>query len=301
MFGYVTPLKGELKLKDFAKFRSYYCGVCIGLKKRYGELPRLMLNYDMAFLSLLIDSLSNEDLDAVSERCIAHPIEKKPILINNSAINYAADMNFILYYYKVKDDILDDKDIKSKFIEISLRPYFKKTSSSINFISDIIKKNLKSLSNLEKTLDFTSIDEISHPFSDIVGNILKLYPNRLEDDSLDLRDSLYDLGYTLGKWIYLIDALDDLKDDIKENKFNPINHLFNKANLPYDELFPLISERIKFTLLNCSYNCLNIFNSLPIKRNTEIVKNVFELGMMDKYLSVISKIECTQEEKNESI
>ena len=296
MFGYVTPLKGELKIKDFAKFRSYYCGVCIGIKKRYGNLPRLMLNYDMAFLSLLIDSLSNENLVAVSERCIAHPIEKKPILINNSAINYAADMNFILYYYKVKDDILDDNDIKSKFLELSLRPYFKKTSNEVNFISNIIKEDLKNLSELEKTLNFNSIDEISHPFSDIVGNILKLYPNRLEDDSLDLREELYNLGYTLGKWIYLIDALDDLKDDIEKNKFNPINYLFNKENLSYDELFPLINERIKFTLLNCSYNSLNIFNSLPIKRNNEIIKNVFELGMMDKYLSVINKIQSTQEE-----
>lgn len=289
MFGYVTPLKGELKIKDFAKFRSYYCGVCIGIKKRYGELPRLMLNYDMAFLSLLIDSLSKEDLIAVSERCIAHPIEKKPILINNSAINYAADMNFVLYYYKVKDDILDDNDIKSKFIELSLRPYFKKTSSEINFISNIIKEDLKVLSDFEKNLNFNSIDEISHPFSDIVGNILKLYPYRLENDSLDLREDLYNLGYTLGKWIYLIDALDDLEKDIKEKKFNPLNHIFNKENLSFEELFPLIRERIEFTLLNCSYNCLNIFNLLPIKRNNEIIKNVLELGMMDKYLSVTNK------------
>ena len=296
MFGYVTPLKGELKIKDFAKFRSYYCGVCIAIKKRYGELPRLMLNYDMAFLSLMIDSLSNEELVAVSERCIAHPIEKKPILLNNSAINYAADMNFILYYYKVKDDIIDDKDIKSKFLELSLRPYFKKTSNEINFISNIIKEDLKELNKFEKNLNFTSIDEISHPFSDIVGNIIKLYPDRLENDSLDLREDLYNLGYTLGKWIYLIDALDDLKDDIKNNKFNPLNHLFNNGNLSFDELFPLVKERINFTLVNCSYNCLDIFNNLSIKRNNEIIKNVFELGMMDKYLSIINKIQSTQEE-----
>ncbi|WP_322392425.1 DUF5685 family protein, partial [Clostridium perfringens] len=54
MFGYVTPLKAELKVKDFTKFRSYYCGLCFELKNNAGNIPRMVLNYDMTFLAILI-------------------------------------------------------------------------------------------------------------------------------------------------------------------------------------------------------------------------------------------------------
>lgn len=105
---------------------------------------------------------------------------------------------------------------------------------------------------------------------------------------------MYSLGYTLGKWIYLIDAFDDLKKDMKDNKFNPINYLFNSENKSYDELLPLIKDRLEFTILNCSYNCKEILEKLPLKRNEDILKNVLELGMMDKYLGILNN---TREDK----
>ena len=289
MFGYVTPLKAELKIKDYTKFRSYYCGLCLELKKSIGNLPRLTLNYDMAFLAILIDSISPEEPSLeIIKGCIAHPIEKKPVMVKNKAVSYAAAMNLTLYYYKLKDDIQDDNNLKSKIFKGILYPYQKKLNSSIDKISKIIEKNLRTLTEFENNKNFSYLDEIAHPFSDIVGNILKEYPYEFIEDSLDIRNNLYNLGYTLGKWIYLIDALDDLKDDIKNNKFNPINYLFNKDNKSFEELLPLIKERLEFTILNCSYNCNSLLSNLPIKRNMDILNNVLELGMMDKYLGVLN-------------
>ena len=89
----------------------------------------------------------------------------------------------------------------------------------------------------------------------IVAKILELYPERVDDDCNELRYQLYDLGYALGKWIYLIDALDDLKEDIEKNKFNPINYLYNKDNKSYEELLEEIKPRMEFIILNCGYNC----------------------------------------------
>jgi Family of unknown function (DUF5685) len=303
LFGYVTPLKAELKVKDFTKFRSYYCGLCFQLKNSAGNIPRAVLNYDMTFLAILIDSLSIKEPNIEIKRCIAHPTDKKPVIIENHALHYAAAMNLTLFYHKVKDDIQDDNNIKSKVIERILYPYQKKINKSIDNINKIIKKNLLILTDLENNKNFSSIDEISHPFSDIVGSILKEYPNELIDDSTELRNNLYRLGYTLGKWIYLIDALDDLKDDILNKKFNPINFLFNDNNQSYDDLIPLIQERLEFTILNCSYNCKDLLSKLPLKRNEDILKNILELGMMDKYISILNN---TSEDKrsdynNESI
>ena len=285
MFGYITPLKPELKIKDFAKFRSYYCGLCFHLKSNAGNIPRIALNYDMTFLAVLLDSISLTEPTVKIKRCFMHPLEKKPVIINNEALSFSASINIALYYYKIKDDIYDDKDLKSIILEKILKPYFKK-ASSITKINSLIESNLKDLSDFEKNKNFNFIDEIAHPFSNIVGIILKEYPFKLVNDSEELRNNLYNFGYTLGKWIYLIDAFDDLEDDIKNKKFNPINHLYNKENYSFNELLPLIKERLEFSILNCSYNCNEILKLLPLKRNEDILKNILELGMMDKYLKI---------------
>ena len=147
-----------------------------------------------------------------------------------------------------------------------------------------------------------SIDEIAHPFSEIVGKILNLYPEEFEGDSEEIRGNLYELGYSLGKWIYIIDALDDLKEDMEKNKFNPINYLYNTNNKTYEELMGEIRDRMEFTIFNCGYTCRNALEKLPIKRNKEILENIISLGMMDKYTKITNECECNKRSgKNESI
>lgn len=288
MFGYVTPLKQELKIKDFNRFRSYYCGLCFHIKEDFGNIPRMALNYDMTFLALLLDGLSPEEVNFELKRCAPHPINKKPTVIKSKALSYAASVNVALVYYKILDDVTDDKTLSSKLQLLTLSPYKKKFDNTSNNLNNIISNKLKELYNLENSLNFSSIDEICHPFSEIVGSILKYYPNELINDSDELRDNLYKLGYTLGKWIYLIDALDDLEKDIENKEFNPINFLYNDSNLDYLNLKENIKDRIEFTILNCSYNCVEYLSKLPINRNIDILNNTLELGMMDKYINVLN-------------
>ncbi|AQS10828.1 hypothetical protein CLOBY_29770 [Clostridium saccharobutylicum] len=287
MFGYVTPLKGEMKVKDFARFKCYYCGLCCHIKNEFGNIPRVSLNYDMTFLGLLLDALNPDELTVTSHRCILHPTEKKTIIYNNKALSYAASINISLFYYKLIDDVNDDKDFKSKLGIVFLSPYKKKFSKSILDINTSIKHYLNELYILENNKSFNSIDEICDPFSKLVGTIFKDYPYELNDDSNDLRDTLYSLGYSLGKWIYLIDALDDLKSDIEKNKFNPLNFLYNKESLPYDKFIQYIKPKLEFTILNCGYNCKENLKKLDLKRNKDILYNIIELGLMDKYVKII--------------
>ncbi len=303
MFGYVTPLKPELKIREYNQFKSYYCGVCFAIKNLYGNIPRMTLNYDMTFLALLLDGLIKEDLNIELKRCIAHPDKKKPVILNNTAINYAASMNVSLVYYKLLDDINDDNSLKSKFSLLFMKPYHKSFPDSIVKINSVIEKNLNKLSSLEKTKDFKFIDEICDPFSIIVGTILKEFPYELKNDSKELREQLYLFGYSLGKWIYLMDALDDLEEDMKNNKFNPINFLYNKDNLPYKEFLDNIKQRLEFSIFNCAYTCKEILDSLPLNRNKDILENIINLGMMDKYIKVTNKCRNKKKgsEKYESI
>lgn len=297
MFGYVTPLKDELKIHEYNTFKSYYCGLCFQLKKEFGNLPRMALNYDMTFLAILLDSLNNIANESKMKVCFTNPVKKKPVILNNQALSYAASMNIALVYYKLLDDASDNGSLKSRTMALMLLPYKKKFSSSIHSINQLIEENLNILSLLERDKNFSSIDEICHPFSLIVAHILKAYPYTYLEDSEKSRESLFQFGYALGKWIYMIDALDDLEKDIEKDKFNPLNFLYNRENLPYKELLGQIKEDVAFTLLNCGYNCKYFLDQLPIQKNKNLLENIVSLGMMDQYEKITHSCDCKKKKE----
>ena len=57
MFGYITICKPELKIKDFERYKAFYCGLCQELKEKYGMGGQMTLTYDMTFLVVLLSSL----------------------------------------------------------------------------------------------------------------------------------------------------------------------------------------------------------------------------------------------------
>ncbi|SHI86226.1 hypothetical protein SAMN02745163_00880 [Clostridium cavendishii DSM 21758] len=289
MFGYVTPMKMEMKIKDYERFKAYYCGLCHEIKKNYGNLSRISLNFDMTFLGLLLDGLSYDKTSVKKIHCPLHITENKAIIIDSSALDYASSINVALFYFKLVDDVMDDKSLKGKIGSLFFQHKEKKFSLSYSIVNKIIVNELENLKKLENSLNFNSIDEISHPFAHLTGMLIKAYPNELINDTLELRDELYILGYNLGKWIYIIDAFDDLKEDILKKKFNPINHLFNNNSLTADEFIPLIKNRIEFTLLNSSASAYESFKNLKINKNYDILDNILSLGLMDKNHKILNK------------
>ena len=284
MFGYVTPCKMELKIKDYEKFKAYYCGVCKSIKKNFGNLPRLALNYDMTFLAVLLDSLEGSKCTFVKQRCIAHPITKRLVIINNKAVDYAAFSNVTLTYYKLLDNVKDDKSPLSKLCSIFLKQYIKKVPKELNCHSSQIESCLNELSDLEANLIDKAIDSISHPFADLTGFIISSY-----GEEKPYKDNLYWLGYNLGKWIYIIDAWDDLKKDMKKNKFNAINSVFNDKNLPYERFSKDLENRIDFILVTCASQCNKFLNELPLNKNVDILNNILQFGLMEKMDKVFNR------------
>lgn len=292
MFGYVTPLKDELKIREYEEFKSYYCGLCFHIKEHFGNLPRMILNYDMTFLALLLDSLSPTETVATQKGCMTNPIKKKPVLLNNQALTYAAAMNVALVYFKLLDDQHDDHSLKSKTLGTLLKPYKNKFPASMNELYAIIEENLNTLTDLEENRNFSSIDEVAHPFSLIVAHIFQDYPFEIVNDDTNTRRSLFEFGYALGKWIYIIDAVDDLEKDMEKHKFNPLDFLYNKEELNFEALFPKIKDRVSFTLLNCGTTVKEALGQLPLQRNESILYNIISLGMMDKYTKVLHNCQC---------
>ena len=289
MFGYVTPLKSELKVKEFEYFRSYYCGLCNEIKNQFGNIPRFCLNYDLTFIGFMLDGLFSDPLKLKEVKCIRHPGKKLIITAESQCLNYCADLSILLFDYKLKDNIEDDKSIKSKFFKLLLSPSSKKSFNNLNTIADKISTNLNLISNFEKTKAFSSLDEISHPFGDIMACVLSDFPYKFEEDSKILRDNLYSLGYFIGKWIYLIDALDDLQDDTNTNNFNPYLTLFNNKNLNIESFLSSYIDEIDFYISNCIINCSDILKTIPFKKHFSIIDNVINLGRLNKYYEVLKK------------
>lgn len=277
MFGYVTPFKPELKMKDYEKFKAYYCGLCLSIKKNYGNIPRVLINYDITFIAVLLDALEENKCQFKIGRCALHPLTKKIFIINNEALNYASFLNVALAYYKLADDVKDDKTLKAKLSAFLIKSYTKKFPKALNSHSSFIKNKLSQLYSLEDCKASVVLDELAHPFADLTGFIISEYPkNNLK------KDVLYKLGYNLGKWIYLIDAFDDLEEDMANNKFNALCKTLNEDNLNFKDFKAKILNRIDFTLVTCARNCFECLNELPLKTNNDILYNILQDGLIDK-------------------
>jgi hypothetical protein len=277
MFGYVTPYKMELKIKDYEMFKAYYCGLCISIKNNFSNLCRMSLNYDMTFLGILLDSLECSKHKYVVTKCIAHPMKKKPKVIDNKALDYAAFCNVALVYYKLLDDYNDDNSLNKKFISMYIKKFINKSKEDLSPLLVNIEENIKKLSSLEKSQDIISIDELSDPFASLTAFIISYYYK-----NEDFYDNLYNLGYNLGRWIYIIDAYDDLKEDMEKHKFNAINKAFNTENLSYEDLIAQQVNRIEFNLLMSANTTVEALNKLPINKNKDLLFNILQLGLMNK-------------------
>jgi len=263
MFGYVTINKMELKFKEYYSYKGYYCGLCKRLKTKFGNKSRLTLNYDITFLILLLSSLYEPNNKIYNERCIVHP-GKKQLVIQNEITDYAASLNVILSYYNLMDNWKDDRDYKSLAAALVLESKFKKSNSELNEISETIKARLKNISKLEKD-DTGDIDAVSNEFGYLMEEMFLYKKDNWEQ-------SLRRIGFYLGKYIYFIDAYEDMKKDEENKSYNP----FNKLNIENKEEYAKNLLMLNLSLLS------NEIEKLPLVQDKGIIDNIIYSGMLNK-------------------
>ena len=263
MFGYITINKMELKFKEYYSYKGYYCGLCKRLKTKFGNKSRLTLNYDMTFLILLLSSLYEPNNKIYNERCIVHP-GKKQLVIQNEITDYAASLNVILSYYNLMDNWKDDRDYKSLAAALLLESKFKKSNSELNEISETIKFRLKNISKLEKD-DTGDIDAVSNEFGHLMEEMFLYKKDNWEQ-------SMRRIGFYLGKYIYFIDAYEDMKKDEESKSYNP----FNKLNVENKEEYAKNLLMLNLSLLS------NEIEKLPLVQDKGIIDNIIYSGMLNK-------------------
>lgn len=267
MFGYITTNRMELKVKDDLTYQACYCGLCQRLKKNHGQHARFVLSYDMTFVAILLNALYEEE-ETISEiRCPFHPVQKKKV-ITSPFSDYASDMNLLLAYHNWEDDWLDDKNLKSKAAMQMLKKAYQKTAKKYPRQHQSILNYMKNLSECEKHPAKDNIDEAANLTGVMFGEIL-VYR---EDE---WSDTLRRMGFYLGKFIYFMDAYDDLLEDKENGSYNPF--LFVSEEL--------IEEILKMMMAEVS----NCFEYLPIIEHAELLRNIIYAGVWVKYCQVKEK------------
>jgi len=280
MFGYIMINKPELKIKDFEKYRSYYCGLCEALKRRYGFLGRSMLTYDMTFLVMLLSDLYDVTDEERCCRCFMHPVHKHCERYSMVS-DYCADMTILLGYHKCVDDWNDEKKLSRWLLAKLLQPKMKRVAREYPEISAFVEKKLNQLSMLESAKN-TPIDKVAKVFGEIMGQVFIYREDFWKDD-------LYKVGFYLGKFIYLMDAYEDVEHDRKTGDYNPFAELAGSEN--FDE------QTLQLMMLMMG-ECTDAFERLPLVEHAEILRNILYSGVWVRYEEVKKK---RRETKHESL
>lgn len=268
MFGYVQANLNMLTDEEKARYRRFYCGLCHTLGQRYNDLTRIGLTYDMTFLAVLLSSLYEPKEEEINSVCIVHPFRKHKY-IKNRYIDYAADMTVALVYFKCEDDWNDDINIISKGYSTLLSNAYKKVKMNWPVQCDIIEKELKNLSDIEKTGEL-SPDAAANCFGRLMAGLF-VY----EEDIW--ADYLRNLGYGLGRYIYLADATVDLEKDKRKCRYNPLSEMSESISDFTPMLKNLLGEASQY------------FEMLPLVQDENILKNIIYSGIWNRYNHKLGK------------
>ena len=265
MFGYIVINKPEMKFREFDMYQSYYCGLCKSLKNRYGKIGQMTLSYDMTFLALLLSSLYEPETKSGYRRCIAHPVEKH-LYRQNEFTDYAADMNLLLSYEKCLDDWNDEHMTKKRLMAGMLKSRNAQVCQKYREKIDKICQCMDMIHEYEKS-ESRNIDEVAGAFGEIMAEIFAYRQDEWEE-------TLRRMGFFFGKFIYLMDAYEDIETDMEKGTYNPLKDIYQK-----DDFEELAGQVLLMMMAECS----KAFERLPIVENAQILRNILYSGVWSKY------------------
>lgn len=269
MFGYVRGRLDILPPEGRDAYQAVYCGVCRAMGKSYGQLSRLFLDYDFAFLAMLLAPESSQCMTGC-KGCLLHPIKGKPACEDGPWLELVAGESVILTYWKLRDAVKDTgffKGLAARFLGFCLYPGYKKARRSCPDFDREVNSLLGELGRLEQEKS-VSIDRTSDCFARI------LQASVSKEGSETQKRALEQLLYHVGRWIYLIDGVDDLEQDRKAGNYNPIL-----------ARFPQWSDEDKVYLRTNLEHSLSLagaaFQLLKPTAWTSVIENILYRGLPD--------------------
>jgi len=261
MFGHVQINPANLTENEIKRYRSLYCGLCRSIKQRHGQLARLSLSNDLTFLAMLLTSLYEPKEGSCDQRCLIHPL-RDCVSVENSCLDYAADMTIVLTYYKCMDDWQDEKKLVCLVYAKSLEKSCKEVKERWPRQCNTIEKELNTLSEIEKN-GFLG-DAAANCFGRLMEELFVYQKDYWEE-------SLRSIGRGLGRFIYYADAAIDYDKDLKKKQYNPLNDISSKP----EELRPMLMMLLGETS--------EAFEYLPLEKDVGILRNILYSGIWIHY------------------
>lgn len=293
MLGYVKAFKPEMKIKDFELYKGIYCSLCRALGRLYSPVAQLFLSYDFAFAAVLRLAAAESGCSFSQKRCPYNPAKKCSICSDNKEIDFCAHAVIITVYYKILDN-LHDAGFKSKLVAALIYPVirlmYKKAKRLAPEIDEIIGLSMKKQAEIEAKCAL-KIDEAAHPSADALGKVFSL------GFESERKKSLYTLGYMTGRYVYILDAADDLEDDLKNGSFNPFSKDYSDIKNP--DIRKKFAKKAEEMLNLTQYAALEALDTVEWKRFEAILENIVSDGLFFSAEKVLRKY--LPENKDENI
>ena len=269
MFGYVRADTPYLYIKDDNLYRAMYCGVCKGIAETSGNAARIGLSYDVTFLSVIMHNILGIDVKIEKQHCLTHCIRTRQMAEVDELTRQLGALNTVLVYYKYTDDINDGDKGRGK--RLWFKKGFKRVSKKYPEIVKIVSEHLA----LQEQAEKSKVDSVDRA-ADATANMLAAF----SDYALQDKGTAYtrNLVYAIGKWIYLIDALDDYDKDLKKGAYNPFR-LAYKAECQTALLSGKYAEEIVFIFRSIFFDIRENLAQIPFRFNTDLSDNILLRGI----------------------
>lgn len=273
MFGYIIPNFAALDDVQKRRYKSVYCGLCRVLRMRHGFSGTLTLSNDLTFLALLLNALYEPAEICGEERCLTHPAKRHSYSVSEP-FEYIADMNVALAYHKCMDNWMDDKNLLSLGEANLLKHAYLRVAKQYPNKCAAIEAWLEEIHAFEKQ-NHIGIDGPVNCTGRLLGELFCW-----KDDFWASKLRL--IGDGLGRFIYMMDAYDDLANDLKHGSYNPLASYHHKEN--YESM-------CKDALVMMVADCTQEFEQLPIVQDADLLRNVLYSGIWSKYTQIQKKKE----------
>lgn len=283
MFGYVITNADALPKARQDRFRAFYCGLCRRLRGKYGLTGSATLSFDMTFLAVLLNALYEDGETAGRERCLTHPVRRHDY-VDAPALDYAADMNVALAYHKCLDNWRDDHSLVARGEARLLRGAYRRVEAAHPEKCAAIVGWLDEIHAIERA----GAEAIDPPVNATGRMLGELFVWRSGDV---WSDALRTLGDGLGRYIYLMDAYDDLPDDLRHGSYNPL-----KSYRSRDDYEQLCRDAMMMAVADAA----QAFELLPIVQDADILRNILYSGIWSRYAMIQKKRETREKEHTDA-
>ena len=269
MFGFIRPVKDELRVREVRRFQEVYCGLCHAIRARYGRFHTFFLSYDMTFFALML-GCTESDGCTERRRCDASPLRAKQVCCGSAAIDWAADISVLLNYHKLRDTARDETGPKRLGAKLLLRlaaPGYRRAADRCPDADREIASCINDLAVLEAER-CDSIDRAADPTARLLAAAVPPTGGARER-------ILRQLFYHTGRWVYLIDACEDLAKDLAQGSYNPVALRFQ---LSTPDLSP-VREQLERTLERSLADICTAFDLLGAQRDAGLIENIIWLGL----------------------